>query len=82
MSATQRNTQKVQLSGIPAEMQGTYQAMSLGDMPILIQEDGGEGWGSLEEPRSGHPVHPAAPLPSLYCAPHLCNFLILDNGIS
>ena len=40
------------------------------------------GLGSLEEPRSGHPVHPAAPLPSLYSAPHLCNFLILDNGIS
>ena len=34
----------MQLSGIPAETQGTCQAMSLGDMPILIQEDGGEGW--------------------------------------
>ena len=30
----------MQLSGIPAEMQETCQ----GNMPILIQEDGGEGW--------------------------------------
>ena len=65
MSAAQRNAQKVSLSGIPAERQGTCQAMNLevGDLPIMTEEDcGGGRLGSPEEPRSGHPMHPLCSL--------------------